>query len=340
MKRIIRQKRGAFEMSFGMLFAIIAGAVIIFLAIYATTKFVQTTKQVAYTEAAVSLSNLMNPIVNGITSAFATSIDFRKDTRIYLNCSTETGKSPYFGAETIGFSEQSGLVAKWTEPEIGITRNNKYIFSEAIEQGKKLTIFAVPFYLGYRVDDLIMTSMGDYCFVSAPSFIGEEIGSLGIENINITARIDQCKPNSIKVCFGFLSGACDIAVEGDCNEDYCKSQYDTGRIVKSGKTIYYAKNLIYAGIFASPEIYECNIKRLGRKAAELGEVYKEKIGIVELKECNTAIGPYIDGIAAIAGNLSMSQLANIYYQASLMDEQNCNNMQCRIYAPGPGACFS
>ncbi len=337
-QQLLKSKR-SFEMSFGMLFAIIAGAVIIFLAIYATTRFIGTTKYTQYSEAAVALSNLMNPIVNGITSAYATSIGFRKETRVYLNCSTLTGKSPYFGAETLSFSEESGLISKWSEPGSEISRYNKYVFSNSVEQGKNLHIFAVPFYIGYRVDDLIMISMSNYCFVSAPGFIQKTVTNLGIENINLSETLTACPRSSVKVCFGFgseLTG-CNISVDGNCNDIFCQSQYDSGTVAKQGGSIIYSGGLIYAAIFSSPEIYKCNIERLGKKAAELGQIYKEKSDVVKLQECHTLIGPYLDSIISMSGNLTMSKLANLNYQAKLMDEQNCQS-NCPIYAPAAGAC--
>ena len=331
-RNLLCSKR-SFELSFGMLFAIIAGAIIIFIAIYATTRFVRIEKYAAYSEAAKAIANLMNPVVSGITSAYATKIDFKKETRVYVNCSTESVFSPYFGRQIIAFSEESGIFKRWSEPGAEIARYNKYIFADSTEQGKKLYIFSKPFYLGFKVDDLIMLSMKDYCFVGAPGFVQEEIEDIGLENVNISGSIEKCKHDSVKVCFGFSTTDCNVSVYGECSEEYCKTEYDTGRIVKNGKTVYYVGSLIYAGIFSSPEIYECNVKRLGKKTAELGSVYIDKIDIVKQKECNTVIEPFLEQIIVSSKNIkSSSNLININYQAKLMDEQNCNQMLCKIYS--------
>jgi len=323
-------KKGAFELSFSMLFSIIAGAVIIFIAIYAATQVVTTSQATTYSEAAVSISNLLNPVVNSITSAFATKVEFRKETRIYLNCSSSTTKSPYFGAETIAFSEQSGFIKKWLEPGAEISRYNKYVFSDAMEQGKTLYIFSKPIYFGYRVDDLLVMNMDNYCFVGTPSRIQEELEQLNMANLNITNQLVLCPKNSIKVCFGIPG--CNITVTGECDNNYCENQYDAGRVEKNGKNLYYTGNLIYAAIFSSPEIYSCNIERLGKKTAELGKVYKDKIEIISQKNCNTQVGNYIDEVIKISSNLTMNNLANLDYQAKLMDDQNKINQICKIYS--------
>jgi hypothetical protein len=74
------------------------------------------------------------------------------------------------------------------------------------------------------------------------------------------------------------------------------------------------------------------------KANELGMIYNEKIDIVEMKECNSIIKPYINEILAISRNLSSSKLSAVYDEALLMDEQNCK-AECEIYSPGAEACF-
>lgn len=327
----IKNKKG-FEMSFGVMFAIIAGAIILFISIYAATRFIIPTGQYfEYSEAAKQISNSLNPVVNGITSALSTSINFKKETRIYIGCYETSSKSPYFGKQTISFSEESGLVKKWSKPGAEISRYNKYIFSENISQGKTLFIFSKPFYTGYRVDDLVFLSMDNYCFVSAPEIVKEEIISLSIQNINITDKVDDCKKSSTKVCFGFSTGECNISVVGDCDTDYCKNEYDKGYVKKEGKQLNYYGSLLYAAIFSSPEIYDCNIKRLGKKIAELGKVYKDKIDLIEPKECNSVIGNDLDLIISSAEKINSSaQLLGLFEEAKSMNEKNCD-AECKVY---------
>jgi len=337
------KSKKAVELSFAMLFSIIAGAIIIFLAIYAATNFASQEKAGAYSQTALDLSNLLSPIANNIITGQSQIIRFTKESRIYINCSAQSSKSMYFGSQSLAFSEESGLIKKWSPPGSEIIRNNKYIFGHSIEQGKKLQVFSLPFNVGYRVDDLVILAMDSYCFISPPDSIKEKLAGLLTDTMNISAtgRITDCPKNSVRVCFGegFTTGSCNITVEGNCEENYCRSQYDIGRIaLENGKNLYYSGNLIYAAIFSSPEIYECNIARLGKKTAELGRVYREKIEIVKRVDCNSQLGPYLDRVITISENLTMNKLANLNYQETLMDDENCKST-CELYASSGDSCF-
>lgn len=333
MRSLISNKKG-FEMPFSWIFAIIAGSFIILMAIYATTKFVQTNQYSQYSESAKDLGNLLNPVVNGVTSAYSTKIEFRKEIRAYLDCSETSINSPLFGKQTIAFAEQSGFFSKWTTPGANITRYNKYIFSDRIEQGKTLYIFSKPFYAGFRVDDLVYISAERYCFAGAPEFVKDEINSINSGNINLTANVRQCPVSDTSVCFGFTAAECDIVVMADRNDDYT-----SGYVKKDNQTSnYYGSSLMYAAIFSSPSIYQCNVKRLGNKIYSLGQLYKEKIELVRLKECNSVVGQYIDGIQTVARNLTQTNIRAIYTNANLMDEQNCRS-ECKIYAP-ESSCYA
>lgn len=323
--RILSNKKG-FELSFAMIFSIIAGVIILFLAIYATTRFIQTSQYSSYSESALDLSNILNPIVNGISSASrAPEINFKKETRIFLGCEADYLANSIFGVQQLSFSEQSGFLGGWTSPGANISRNNKYIFGENQQQGKIMWIFSKPFYLGFRVDDLIFISLKEYCFVTPPEYIEEEIKTLEIKNINITNQISQCKKNALKVCFGFAGTGCNMSVYPD------NTNYEVGRIVKPGKTLDYVGSLIYAGIFSSPNIYECNLKRLGIKTTELASLYKEKIDLVVGKQCNSQIQANLNNMISLANNLTISKLKPLYQEASLMDDKN-QRAECQIYS--------
>lgn len=324
----IKTKKSSMEMPFSWIFAIIAGSIIILMAIYATTKFINTTQYAQYSESAKNLGNLLNPVVNGVTSAYSTRIDFNKEIRVYINCSETSVNSPIFGRQTIAFSEESGLIKKWTSPGAEITRYNKYIFSDNIEQGKTIYIFSKPFYAGYRVDDLVYLTAKKYCFVGSPEFVKDEIDSINPGNINMTANVKECAPAATSVCFGFNSAECDINVRA-----YQEGEYNSGYVQKESQTIsYYGAPLLYAAIFSSPEMYKCNIKRLGNKINALGQIYKEKIELVKIKECNSILTPYIENIQKLSINMTPANIQNVYDVAGEMDEQNCKS-DCRIYSP-------
>jgi hypothetical protein len=320
-----------------MIFAILAGAFIVFLAVFATVRIITTSQYAEQSESAKTLLNMLNPIVNDISSAYAPApINFNKQTRVILGCSMTSDKSRIFGKQTISFSEQSNFLKKWTDPGANVSEYNKYIFANSIEEGKTLYIFTKPFYAGYKVDDLVFLSMENYCFVNAPNFIRGEIEDLNLKNINFSSKIDKCFKGDIKVCFNFDVSGCNMSVYPDCRS-YCNNDYegyDIGYVEKDGKTLTYFGSLMYGAIFSSPQIYECNSQRLGNKISELGKIYKDKIDILKSKNCNTIIGSYIDQIIDLAGNVSSSsKLAGVYEPAMLMDEKNCDDNLCRIYRP-------
>jgi hypothetical protein len=267
-------------------------------------------------------------------SATALKIKFSKETQIYLTCSTSSQYSPIFGKQTIAFAEESGILKKWTEPGAEISRYNKYVFSENVSQGKTYYLLSKPFYAGFRVDDLVMTTFNNYCFVAAPTDIQEEIENLGMENINFTTNVKNCKANQVSVCFSFAAEGCDMSVVGQCDRDYCKTQYDRGYVRKRGDTMYYYGNLLYAAIYSSPEIYECNVKRLGKKIAELGKVYEGKIEVVKTKNCESLVGNNLDLIIPVAQKINSSaQMLKIQEYSKEMDEINCKSL-CKIYPEG------
>ncbi len=325
---IISSKKG-FEMTFGMLFALIAGAIILIVSIYAAIRIIGSGQQTIYSESALSLGNMLNPVVNGITNAYSDKIPFRRETRIYLGC-YETSKKSIFGRETLAFSEESGFIQKWTKQGANISRYNKYIFAEEMIQGKSLYIFSKPIYAGFRVDDAVILSMSNYCFIGAPDFIKEEISGLAMKNVNITPSTDLCPANSYRVCFGFSGGKCNASVTPACTG--CDEEYETGYVTKGKKQEYYYGSLIYSAIFSSPEIYECNVNRLGTKISELAEVYIGKINIVKEKNCGSVIEPNLNQLRILAKNLTSSKLMQVYLEAKRMDEQNCDS-DCRIYNP-------
>jgi hypothetical protein len=321
-------KKAAIEMSFSWIFAITVGAIIILMAIYATTKFVQTSQYAQYTSGAKDIGNLLNPVVNGVTSAYSTHVDFKKNTRVYISCSTQSTNSPIFGRQIIAFSEESSFLKKWGAPGANLSRYNKYIFSNNIEEGKRFYIFSKPFYAGYRVDDLIYFTAKKYCFIGAPEEIKEELDSINPGNFNFSINVLNCK-DSVNVCFGMLAAGCNMTVIPDTPEDY-----SSGQVRRQGESTlnFYSTPLMYAAIFSSPENYECNIKRLGNKINALGQIYKEEIEIVKSKNCNSAISPLIENIQRLSVNLTQFKIKEMYINAKDMDEQNCQS-ECQIYLP-------
>jgi len=322
-----KNKRG-FEMSFSMIFSIIAGGIILFLAIYGTVRFINIGQQTTYTEAAKSIDNYLGNLATGIAEGVSTKISFRKETRILFDCLPSDINSP-FGKQTIGFSEESGIGQKWYNSTTKITRKNKYVFANNTEQGKKMFIFIKPFYMGFKVDDLIIMSASNYCFIrnGMPNWVIADIENLQMDNVKIA---DTCGgTGNITVCFGYgCSG--DIIVKniptncaGGCEE------YEVGSVEKNGASVDYVGNLLYGAIFSSKDVYSCNVGRLGKKTATLAELYSKKIGVVSSKNCNSVIGSDLQIL-----NLGFAETTIIdqYQVAKSMDADN-SVANCKIY-PG------
>lgn len=323
-KQLFKSKQG-FEMSFAWIFAMIVGAVILFLAIYAATSFIRTARYSYDTQTANTIKNYLNPLVTGVASATSPPpIKFREETRTYINCN---GPDPvdFFGTQEISFTEKSGLGNNWGKPGGNITIYNKYVFANEVEEGDTLYLSAFPFYTGFKVDDLITLNAGKYCFIQAPNTVEKK--SIIFQNVNLTASLAECKENEVKVCFGnvFYDG-CDMLVSSTDNE------YRTGYVIKeNGERLDFFDNLLYAAIFSSPDNYNCNIDRLGKKISELAYIYEQKIGLAQIRECNSIIGPYLGNIAQVAPYINNTeQLYLVYEYASLMDELN-EKALCQIY---------
>jgi len=262
-------KKG-FDFSFAWLFAILVGAVIIFLAVYFAVKMVGTGTSYVNTVMAKQLSIIFEPLETGLLSGEKPApVLLKEDTRIFNKCFPEGN----FGKQQFSISTKSGF-GKWNNPGAEINIPNKYVFSNSTEEGKKVYFFSKPFEMPFKVSEIIFLSMQNYCFVNAPEEIKDEVLGLGIENIILGNCSDE-----IKVCFG--SGDCEIKVQGSCLN--CESSYEYGFVSKNGKSMFYTGSLLYGAIFASPDVYECNVERLGKRLRQEALLLKDESGFLSGK---------------------------------------------------------
>ena len=159
----MKKKKGALQISFGWLFAIIIGAFIIFLAIFGVTKLMQTEQTTLDVKTGREIGVLLNPLEISFESAKTTSFTMPAESRIYNACNNAGN----FGKQLIKISQKS--FNKWTETNLDVGFANKYIFSKEIVEGKKFYIFSKPFDFPFKVvDRMYMTSSNDiYCFSDA-----------------------------------------------------------------------------------------------------------------------------------------------------------------------------
>jgi hypothetical protein len=307
----MKKDKKAIGMSFNWLFAIIVGIFILFLAIYIVVQIVGVGDTVVGTESAARLVSFLGPAEAGIASGkVAPPINFQKNTRLYFSCS-EGGS---FGHQKVSFSEVR--FGKWSERGNDIS-TNKYVFANEIVEGKTLYLFSKPFDLPFKVADLIIMSSEKYCFVEASRNIEEEVRNL--KNVRIVEDIGDCE--GVSVCFG--SGNCDIVVRDSGNGDFKK-----GSIKKGSDEVFYFGGLLYAGIMSSPEIYECNVKRLMKKFRILSEIYEDKIAITR---CGDNVLGILNGMKSTAKDVEQDGVLSFRLFEDAEDIENLNDLSGCIY---------
>ena len=316
------KNKKSFEMSFNWIFAFIAGGTILLLALYGMSKIIQTGQNLGQTEAAAALSALLDPLETGLASQKSEEIKLNTDTRIFFSCTTIDNRP--FGKQTIAFSEKN-LNNKYGEKGQEISIKNKYVFSENIIDGKNIYAFSVPFFLPFKIGDLIVLSSKDYCFYQPPNNIKNEIENFELGNFKITKDLKNC--TGIKVCFDIEKDECNIKVFAN------EGNYDSGRVVKNLQEVKYRDGLIYGAIFSSKEIYECNIKRLINKLSELASLYSDKADTLSKKGCGSDIKLDLGMLKNYASAVNSSKdLIDLDESVKKVDSFNKGIMSaCKLY---------
>ncbi|MEK6820617.1 MAG: hypothetical protein AABX71_02805 [Nanoarchaeota archaeon] len=307
----MKSKKG-FEFSFAWLFAILVGAVIIFLAVYGTTKFIKTGRYQLDTVTAKQLSILFEPLEVGLASGKSNIVELRDETKIYNECD-ERGS---FGQHLISLSTESGIGKKWQEPGAEISVPNKYIFSSSMEQGKRVFFFSKAFEIPWKVSEIIFLTTKEYCFVDAFEEVEEEVDGLGLQNI----KLENCTEDDTRVCFGSGTG-CDIRVRGG---------YEEGFVDKGEESVFYTEGLIYAAIFSDKEVYECNVKRLMKRLIQQALLYKDEAEFLSEK-CESL--PSADLIQLINTAKSLNNSEGLLLVRQISEEVNGQNevAECSLW---------
>ncbi len=312
----VTSKKG-FEMSFTWLFALIVGAVILFLAIYGVSKFIQSEQTLQDAKTGKDIGILLNPLETGFESFKATTMNFPVETRIYNKCNL----NGFFGRQILQISQKN--FGEWTQTEIDIGFSNKYIYSEVPLEGTEMTLFSKPFEFPFKVADLIymFPSNKYYCFSDAPEEIEEEIKSLSQKNL----KAENCSSleNPVKVCFSSSPG-CDIQVE------YTQG---VGVVRKNNEVIQFSGDaLMYAAIFSQEQEYECQLKRLMKRITSLCDLYKNKANFIELSGCNSGLEGDLMSFKNMASNLdSSNDLIALSLFSEDIHQKNANNWNCKLW---------
>lgn len=310
-KKDIFSKRAALEISFAWLFAIVVGIFILALAIYISMKFISTEQTTIDAKTGKEIGVLLNPLETSFEAAKTTFFTVPVDTRIYNLCNNEG----IFGKQTIQISQKS--FNKWTETSVDVSFPNKYIFSDIYAEGKKFYIFSKPFEFPFKVADLIYitSSMREYCFVNPPGNIEDEISDLSQENL----KVENCSEDSIRICF---SNELDCSVYVD---------YEKGRVRRGEKSVTFEGDaLMYAGIFADKEVYECQLERLVKRIGKLASIYKSKEDFISKKGCNSNLN--MISLSSAADSFSNSNDIVLFgLIAEEIKEENEANEGCRLW---------
>jgi len=312
--------RKGFELSFGWLFAILVGAVIIFLAVYMAGKLVSNQNQATNTETGKELGILLSPVETSLESAKLSSITFPRDTKIGNMCSNLGN----FGSQKINITSDTG-VGGGDDAGIASTFYNKYLFSSTIVDGKTLSVFAKPFEMAYKIADLIFvwSDKESYCFIMPPREIEDELGAMKPKNIylvDVASKISNCSKSSKKVCFANTNTKCDIQVS-----------MASKAVTKENKTMYFEGALLYGAIFASPSIYECQVKRLMKRNSELALLYAGKADNLGAKGCSSNLQETFVSYANHSIKVNNSrQLKDIQFEAVDIARRN-HDLLCQIF---------
>jgi hypothetical protein len=310
--------KNGFEFSFAWLFALIVGAVVIFIAIYATSQLIETERFASDTETGKQLGIILNPLESGIEDGKSAIIELNGPTRVFNSCKT----SGTFGRQGISVAVRSGLGEAWGKPGVENAFFNKYIFSGNILEGEKIKVFSKPFKFPYKVADIVYMWNEEYCFVNAPDYIEEEIMDLQLK-INSTNTISNCPENFIRVCFNSQSPECDIFVS------------TTGKYVeKESVRMYYdndASPLVYGAIFADPGLYDCQVKRLLKRDSELALLYLEKASVLEPKQCSFAsIKGNLISFSELTANTEPGEIQSLVFLSERIEGGN-NDLICKLF---------
>ncbi len=303
-------KRG-FEVSFAWLFAIIVGSVILFLAIYGTTKTIDSGNLESSAKTSKQLGILLNPLETSFESGLSVPISTSVETRIYNTCSDYAG----FGKQGIQISEKS--FNKWPDPLLENTFTNKYIFSENPTEGKNFYVFSKPFEFPFKIADLIyITSEKEkFCFVNAPEHIEEEITDLNQANL----FIENCSEDSIQVCFD--GSNCDIQVS-----------YLDNYVQRYNSRVYFETDaLMYGAIFADSSNYECQVQRLIAHLESLIVLYKEKDVIISSQQCDSNLQGDLVNLYNVIQNIEdSSQLLELENLIKTIENKNAYS-SCKLW---------
>jgi hypothetical protein len=308
-------KRGQFN--FVWIFAILAGGTILVLAIWGAVQTGDVLRYRADTEAAMSVSILIDPLQAGFAEGSFGTIMFQRETRINNICLSGGG----FGKNTISLESRSGIGEEWNLAGGANSVHNKYIFSKEKTEGLDFYVFSKPFEFPYEVSDLVFLMSEGYCFLNAPEFVEDEILGLGMKNI----VLGNCSALDEKVCFDGpqVGYQCDSYVYGGPN-------YDQGVVSKPSGDLPYVGSLMWGAIFSESIVYDCNVERLMFRTGSIAKILSEKTDLMDARDCGTNLKGDLLTWSAMTQKATSDELASLNVYAKNLDRKN-NREICGIW---------
>ncbi len=316
----------ALEFGFEWIFAILIGGLVIFLAIYAATQFIDTWGNQKNSEVGKEIGILLTPFETGLETGKTNFITTREETTIFNDCSIE-GE---FGLQRISSAVSSGIGKNTGTPGAISTFKNRYLFSDTSLTGKEFYVLSKPFEFPFKVGDLIMvwSENQKYCFIQTPNEIKKDIKELNLKNIyNVSTIRDPLCENATNVCFR-ESGECDIVVDSD-------------RVTHRGdedRTVYYAQTennaLLYAAIFSEPRLYDCQLKRLMKRSLNIAELYQKKSQYLEASGCGAPrLGAYFIAYETALDNIIDTDTPDITRAEGATEDLGRENdyLDCKLF---------
>ncbi|PIN90242.1 hypothetical protein COU57_03990 [Candidatus Pacearchaeota archaeon CG10_big_fil_rev_8_21_14_0_10_32_14] len=307
------EKRGYLDISFGWMFAIMAGVIILAFAFFMAQKFIGLKNNEIDTASSKELGTLLNPFEIGIESGSSNFIETPSRSRLDFECD-DYGN---FGSQSISTAHES--LGKFSEQSDSVSFQNKYIFSEKEIEGKKFYLFIMPFDYPYKVADMIIITSEDdeFCFVDPPSEIKSDLRRLSQDNFKINP---DCSSKAKRICFS-SDRNCDVVVK-----------YDQGYVVKDGEELYFDGNLIYGAVFSDKDYYECQIKRLMKRMEQLNTIYEKKAIFLNLRGCQNNMAPDLGTLGISVSTYSSSRsLSQMSMQVKELEVKNGNSGICGLW---------
>ena len=307
------------ELSFGWIFSLIVGGAILFLALYAASQLTDTERQVQQTFTAQELVIRLTPLTTTLESTSRPgNLSFSTQTRITPRCVIE--KTDSF--EEVRVASRSGIGQPWKENGLAVQAPMLYLFSATPSEGTTFNMLIKPVLLPFKVGDSIALWSGTACFVQPPAEVQEDI-SLFEEKGNAVMtvnRVQDCTRNSTTVCFA-------VAGNVPASKSSCTVIVDvTAQTVeKQGHKVSYIEPLIYAAIFSEPNLYECNVQRLLRRADFLASIYSEKSALIASRSasgCSSALQGDLAIYRTLAQNGTSYSLAPLLAKARELNRAN------------------